>query len=422
MLRAEIKKIVFSFTYILFVVVMIATYITQMVPSLDGPFEKPDVNQEYYGSKEFEDPNILMPAATENLICEYMTGYYVAYPTMFYKAVHLKEAEQEEMLAIIYRLSGLTKEEMDNFTDFAWGGYVYVEDETGHLMPKYTDASLPEYHFNTDVTYEEFKGLMEKADELIGGGSSYAAENLVVYFSNVPMNYEEAVEEFDQIVNEENIAKSYTRLYCDYMGIFIALITVFTVAEYWYLDKRAKVTSLVYSRKVSNVRIIFTRVVALVITCFPVVLGTYLHMMIKVNSFYGNMDIQWLDAIKIMFMWLLPEMLFEILLATFVTEVISPLVAIFLQVIWWYLAINAGNLVDGINRWNLIVRHNTMGEVNAWANSYGDFVFNRMLYLGLSGVIIICLIAVYSSKRKGKFGIEFKNILRNRSKKSAEIF
>lgn len=63
-----------------------------------------------------------------------------------------------------------------------------------------------------------------------------------------------------------------------------------------------------------------------------------------------------------------------------------------------------------------------MGEVNAWANSYGNFVFNRMLYLGLSGVIIICLIAVYSSKRKGKFGIEFKNILRNRSKKSAEIF
>lgn len=419
MLRAEIKKIVFSFAYILFVVVMIGTYVTQMLPDEMIPYVEPEKNQEYYGTKEVEDPEIMMPAATENLICEYMTGYYVAYPMMFYKAVHLKEAEQERVLEIIYRLSGLTKTDLDNFTDFNWGGYYFGDDGNGNMVEQYQEASLPEYQFNQDVSYEEFKELMAEVDDLIGGGSSYAFDKLVENFSNVPITYEEAYEEYKQVVTEDNIGESYTRLYCDYMGIFIPLIAIFAAVAYWYMDKKAKVSSLVYSKSSSTLKIVLTRVAALIITCFPVLIATYIHMMIQVNSLYADININWIGAIKIMLLWMLPELLFVMVLAALITEVISPVVAIFVQIVWWYVVTSKGALVGDINRWSLVLRHNTLSEVATWANQYNLFVFNRVFYLGLAALLLVCLIVVFDKKREGKFKIEFKNIFRNYKKKSA---
>ena len=89
MLRAELKKVIFTLSYILFVVMMVGIYITQMVSEFAEPVAKPEPGQEYYGEMEVEIPSVLMPAATESLLGEYLNGFYGAYPIMFYKEVHL---------------------------------------------------------------------------------------------------------------------------------------------------------------------------------------------------------------------------------------------------------------------------------------------------------------------------------------------
>ena len=89
MLLVEMKKVVRQLAYLLFVVVMVVTYLTQMSSEFKAPITKPVPGASYYGEMEVETPSVLMPAATEGLIGEYLTGYYLAYPIMFYKEVHL---------------------------------------------------------------------------------------------------------------------------------------------------------------------------------------------------------------------------------------------------------------------------------------------------------------------------------------------
>lgn len=419
MLKAEIRKIVFSFAYILFIVVIVGTYITQMYPDTHVPFVKPEKNQEFYGTKTVENPDIMMPAATENLICEYLTGYYTTYPMMFYKAVHLTEEDQERVLEIINRLTGLKKSDLDGFTDFNSAGYYLEEDEEGYVVEEYKEATVPEYQFNKAVSYEEFKELMEEVDQLLGGGSSYAFDSMVENFSIAPMTYEDACAEYNQIVTEDNIGESYTRLYCDYMGLFVPLIAIFTAVGYWYMDKKSKVTSLVYSRKSSTLKIVLTRVVALIITCFPIIVSTYIHMMLQINSIYPYLNINWFGGIKIMLLWMVPELVFVMMLAILITEVLSPIVAIFAQLIWWYVGVSKAALAGDINKWSLILRHNTLKDVAVWTEKYNLFLFNRAFYLGLSVVILVVLLVIYDKKREGKFNFEFKNIFRNNKKKYA---
>lgn len=419
MLKAEVKKVLCSLTFLLFVICMVGTYCAQMLPDLKEAIAKPEQGQETYGTRIVENPDILMPAATEKLLSEYLTGYYQAYPFLFYKEVYLKEADEQKIADILQKLTGLTKEELDNFTDFVPGGYVQALDENGNVMARYQEVVLPEYTFSESISYEEFKGLMKQADKIIGGGSKYAAEELVSNFSTLPMTYEEALAEYEEVVTPEHIGASYTRLFCDYMGIFAALIAVFTAAFFWSTDQRAKVSEIIYSKKIGSARLVLWRIGGLMLCMVPVLLLPYLHMVIAVNGLYPGLSIQWTNAILLLLFWLLPELLFVTVLAALITETISPYLAIFLQGAWWYVALEMNGLVGDISKWTLILRHNTLGELSVWNNEFKDFLVNRSCYLGWSVLITVLLILEVDWKRKGRVCFDWKSIRKNHHKESA---
>lgn len=421
MLMAEIKKIIRTLAYILFVVVMVGTYITQMLPEVNKTITKPEPGLEYYGAMEVEMPSVLLPAATESLIGEYLAGYYTAYPLLFYKEVHLKSEDEEKMAEIIEQLTGLSKKELDDFTGYVRGGYSASLDENGNQVIGYKEAVLPGYELNQDVTYEEFKELMRQADEIIGGGSKYAEKNLVSNFSNIPMTYEDAIKEYEQIVTGENLGKAYTRLFCDYMGIFLAIIAIFAAASFWNMDRNAKVMDLIYSRDISSLKIVAVRLLALFIAMLPAVLLPYLHMLIKVSSLYDGIHVDWGMAVLEMLLWLLPEMLFVTVLSALITEIISPILSIFVQGVWWYMALETNDLVGDINKWTLIIRHNSLGDIAIWESEWESFVWNRMCYFCLSIILLVCLIIFYDLKRKGRIRFGFKGRKRNYHKKSLAV-
>ena len=402
----ECKKVICSLTFLLYVAVVVVMYGTQFGPELKEPIERPEIGAEWYGTKEADLPEVVMPEAVESLMEEYLKGTYDAYPHMFYKQVKLKEKDSVNMASIIEELTGLTKAELDGFEDYEMGGYMGIIDESGKQVMYYRPPVLPEYTLSETVSYERFKELMRQADDIIGGGSKYKEETLLRYFGNVPKTYEDAVADYEKLREADNLPKSYLRLFSDYAGIDLAIIPVFVCVALWQLDKRSRMDALVYSRKRSSFGIVLARYAALVCCMAVPVLLTMLHAVVSVEGLYPETSLSFGGAVADTFLWLLPNITVVTALGAFLTELVSPLIAIFVQGAWWYLALESTDLVGEITRYALIIRHNSMGDIAVFEAQYGDFVWNRWFYLVVSLVLIAVSILLYEWKRRGG-GITF---------------
>ncbi|MDE7223843.1 MAG: ABC transporter permease, partial [Acetatifactor sp.] len=331
----ECKKVICSMTFVLYVVTVIAMYVTQFCNDR-RPITEPQPGTGDYGMTPREDPQLIIPAAVESLLGDYLSGSYPAYPIMFYKDVRLKEDKRLEMRAILEELTGLSGEEIDGFEGYQEEGIYYEGmDENGNPITQYRELIVPEYSIPEDLTYEHFCELMDRADKLIGGGSSYAAKTLASYFGKAPMTYEEAQQEYEALMAPGELGKAYLRLHCDYMGIDLAVMPVFVAAALWQLDKRARMQSLIYTRKSSSIQIVGTRYLAMV-SCMTIpVLLTLLYTVFITNELYPQMQISWGSGLGMSLLWLLPDILSVSALGALLTELFSPLLAIFLPVVWW---------------------------------------------------------------------------------------
>lgn len=376
-------------------------YASQFGERLGEPILEPQKDLDSYGSIAKEVPELLMPAATESLVSEYLSGYYMAYPIMFYKEVKLNQANEEKMATIIEELTGLTKAELDNFTDYEPGGFESVMGEDGNPAMVYKPMVLPEYNDSETLTYERFRELMEEADKLIGGGSQYAVESMVSNFSRVPMTYEEAMAEYEEKMQQGNLANVYTRLFSDYVGIILAIMPIFVCVSLWQMDNRAHMEQLIYSRKISSAKIVGIRYLALISSMLVPVLLTFLHAVMGVNNLYPDKNISWINAAGLAAIWLIPSILIVTAVGALISELISPLLAIFVQGVWWYVAAETTKLTGNITKWTLMIRHNTLGKEKLFQSQYDDFLWNRIFYIILAVICLVITIFIYEKKRRG---------------------
>ncbi len=389
----ECKKTICSLMFVLYAAAVIFMYISQFAPELNAPLTKPQPGETYDSVKK-EVPEVLMPAATESLIREYLAGIYTAYPFLFYKAVKLKESDSMKIAEIIEELTGITGQELNDFT---------------------------EYQISENVSYERFKELMKQADEIIGGGSKYSEQYLIANFSLIPMSYEDALEEYETVTDEKNIAESYSRLYCDYMGIALSIIPVFVCGGLWQMDKKSRMEQLVYSRRISSAKLMLIRYLAMVICMLIPVLLTFIHAMIGVYGLYPEKDIYFGKAAGLALIWLLPEIMIVSGIGALISELFSPFLAVFVQGIWWYAALGKNELTGSITKYTLIIRHNTLGQPVLFESQFNNFIENRIGYMLLSLLSAGLLIFVYDKVRRGGFyhGIKFEaeNVWKNNKRK-----
>ncbi len=371
----ESKKTIGSLMFLLYAAALLVLYISQFVPETAAlPTPPRQGEEESYGSIKKEVPEILMPAAIEGLLCEYQSESYTAYPYGFYKSVRLKEKERLEMAAILEELTGLTEAEADRFK---------------------------EHGISETLSYERFKELMNRADELIGGGSNYSERYLLQNFCMIPMTYEEALAEYEETVDEKNVAESYTRLYCDYMGIGLGILPVFVCAGLWMLDKRSRMEQLIYVRKISSAKLILTRYLALFCCMMLPLIVTFAHAMYRVGRLCPEKEIFFVRAFGLAVLWLLPELMMVSASGALISELWSPFPAILLQGIWWYASVGANELTGDITKTTLLIRHNTLGAGALFQSQTADFLQNRAGYAVLALLSVVCLIVVYENKRKG---------------------
>lgn len=398
----ECKKVICSMTFVLYVVTVIAMYVTQFCNDRD-PVVKPQPGTGNYGTTAREDPQLIMPAAVESLLGDYLSGSYPAYPIMFYKNVRLRENKRLEMRAVLEELTGLSGEELDGFTGYQDAEYYYEGmDENGNPIMQFREPVSPKYNLPENLTYERFCELMEQADRIIGGGSSYEVKNLANNFGRAPMTYEEALREYESLMVPGELGKSYLRLHCDYMGIDLAVMPVFVAAALWQLDKRARMQSLIYTRKSFAVKIVGTRYLALV-SCMTVpVLLTLAYTVYTVTGMYPQMHIAWGSGLGMALLWLLPDILVVSGAGALLTELFSPLLAIFLQCVWWFLSLSRTGLTGDVARFGLQVRHNSLGGTALWQGQWDNFVCNRLAMAVLALICLALATWLYERRRRGK--------------------
>ena len=430
----ECKKITASIIFYLFIAILIFSWfqnfrgVTQTeinwangIEPTDIGFErpllsKPSEKDDYFGSKVSEDNSeAIMTGVTRALLSEYEANSYATYPLGYYKAITLSGDEQKQVLGILCEITGLTEEELKNLPDDYFpavtGTIISFDamnvDKDGNLnmeMGSGTDTKSEDNkykHFVSQVTYE----LMRKMEAIIGEkGSQYSPEMMITYFGMSEMTYEEALEEYNQTINQDKVTGGFARLFCDYMGLALGLYPVFLVVIIWMKDRMSNATELIYSRNISSTKLVLSRYLAGITMVLIPVLLLSLESLVPLISFGAKNGIQ-IDCfayIKYIVWWLLPEVMVVCAIGMFFTLLTDSPIAIVLQFLWWMVDKGATGLSGDTKLTTLMIRHNTLRGYETIQEGLQIIWMNRLLMAGIGILFVVLSIWVLTSKRKGK--------------------
>lgn len=412
----ELKKVVFSIAFAILAVALVAMPMSQDVMDFsDRKIEQPQPGGNY-GVQTKEVPEVIMPAALDALLGAFSRNSYAAYPIGFYKNVKLDDAKQREMAEILSTLTGLPAEELLAKNGQGGQGYTMGTDEGlsaqqggGFSVTAPSDAQesdKPAHAALKDsVDYPFFKDCMERADRLIGGGSDYAPENLV-RFGMVPLTYEEASAQYDLMKQTDRFTGAYARLFSDYLLVgVLSILPVFLSVALCLRDKRARMNGLLYTRRVSSARLVFTRYAAVVTAVMlPTMLLAYLSNA-SVWGLYPGEALDYLAPLKYTLGWLLPSVMISSAVGMFFTVLTDTPIAVAIQGIWWFVDINLGisEMHGGYSLFRLSPRHNSLRYTQNFIDGFGSLAANRILFAALALALVAATVVVYEQKRRGRF-------------------
>jgi hypothetical protein len=369
---------------------------------------KPQPGQKDYGITYSEDKNVIMKSTISMLTMEYYNNRYAAYPIGFYKQVTLSGKKFDKMSQIISEATGLSIKELKQM-------YEDYLSTVNMYSPRITVTPA------VDLTYERFQVLMKQADELLGGGSNYS-ELFMKSNAQVPMTYEGALAEYNEIITKDHLSGAYARLFCDYMGIVLAILPVFIAVTRGLRDKRAKAGEVIYSHRISSFTVIVTRYLSmLVMMVLPVILiSAYPLANCMIYGSSTGITIDYLAFLKYILGWLLPTIMVSLSVGVLLTELTETAIAILVQGIWWFISLFMGlvNMQGGYG-WNLIPRHNILGNYKEFIESFHTLALNRITYTVLAILLTAAAIAVYDMKRKGKLIVHGKIFTRRKNQPEA---
>ncbi len=403
-----------SILFLGYVAMIVFFYLTQM-GSEDIPL-KPEPGQESYGYHYSTKESDIMRTATESLLQEYLNGTYVTYPIGFYKAVRLNEEKTAKIEVILQKLTGTTAEEFKKITEDYNGSTGYQEKDG--MIVKIENSPLT-LEVRTDITYKEFLSSMEQAADLIGKGSSYSKDT-VVHNARVPLTYEEALKDYNEIYEKDRLSGAYARLFCDYMGILLGVLPVFFITARILKDKHSKVVNVIYGKSISSIVLITARYAAICFMLFvPILLLSIMPLSQAVYA--GNttgITIDYLAFLKYCTGWLLPSILVVTALGYLIGELTEQVLPILVQVVWWFGSIfaSSNNMIGGFG-FNLIPRFNTLGNYQAFQTCIHQLILNRFVYTLVAAILMAAVIYLYDCKRKGIYGRNGK-ISKNSLRKS----
>ena len=421
----ELKKTVFSISYIIFVIIAVFAIFSQGALNFSGDKIAEPVIGENYGTKNDELPEIVMPAALQSLYAEFVENNYTCYPIGFIKNVKLNDDEQMRIAEIIADITGMNADKIYrtqgslydisigevsgdiNLQSDGNGGFIISGNENEN--EKNTQRERMDFSVLGDMSYTEFKGLMQEVDDILGGGSDYAAESLRG-FGTVPRTYEEAVADYELVKSSDKITGGYARLFSDYaVAIVFSFFPVFLAVIISMKDGYAKMSELIYTRRAAGIKIVLMRYLAiLTAVMLAAVVLSYISSA-TVWSMYKGMELDYFAPLAYDFGWIMPSAMTAVAVGMFLTELTNTPVAIAVQGIWWFLDMNMGmhSVSASYSLLRLAPRHNagtnSYFRTQDFIDNFSNLLANRLLFAGLSVILVIGTVIIFEAKRKGKF-------------------
>lgn len=416
LLGKECKQIFKSLIFYLYLIIL-AVFVTSQMEEF-SIITKPQPGQESYGMKESSDPKEIMEATTGKLMRDWYNNSYAAYPIGFYKSVSLDKEDYNRVAEILEEVTGKTEEDLVRDLQ-ADSPNSSNQTQQGTIMPPMSGRTV----ISDTITYEQFEQLMKEVDSILGAnGSSYYAPEKMSRNAMVPMNYEEALIEYQQIIDVDHVTGAFARIFCDYMVLMLAILPVFLAVTRGMRDKRAGASGLIYSRKASSVSIVLSRYLAtLIMSMIPVVILSISPMMEGIyyaRTLGVSADV--FSYMKYILGWLFPTAMMVVSIGFFFTELTDSALGILIQGIWWFIDINSAvknGLVGGFGL-HLAPRWNTVGEGEKFLEEYQGLLTNRIFFTVLAVVILIATIFIYEWKRKGIW--KFNGIVYRSGKSKSE--
>lgn len=408
----ECRQTVKSLTYWLIVLALILDFSTQL-----GGLEimqKPKENQQDYGLRASDDKEVIMESTLGALAEEYDRESYSTYPIGFYKQVTLSEEDDKKIAEILKETTGLDGREEIGPKIEEW--YASQQNQAGENMQGLLLTPVK------GLSYERFEELMDQADDILGGGSNYS-ESYRKENALVPMTYEEALEEYNILMQKDRLTGGYARLFSDYMVIFLGILPVFLSVARGLRDRRAGMQELIYTRKCPAAIIIMSRYLSMVVMLILPIL------IISVIPFaqcleYGKaagISIDMLAFVKYTFGWLVPTIMMVLAVGMFLTELTDTALAVLVQGVWWFMAAfgSIQSIDGGVYGWNLMPRHNTELNWQGYQDAFSQLAANRLLYVALSVVLVALTTLIYTQKRRGRLQFHGKILANRKSKPKA---
>ena len=378
----ECSQTVKSLTYWLMVIIMVLFFASQM-GQMD--MEKaPEKGLEDYGVKPSKDKNIIMSATLGMLAGEYAEGRYTTYPIGFVKSVTLGKEEEAKVGEILKEATGLDKEEIEEKID------EFYENSGGII------TSRPVLEPSESLSYGRFEEIMQEVDDMLGGGSSYALDSLGDNGSE-PKTYEDAVKEYEELVQKDGYTGGYARLFSDYMVIILGILPVFLAVTRELRDRRANMQELIYVRRSSSMTIIASRYLSMVVMILIPVFALSIQPLASCVTYAktAGISVDYLAFAKYIAGWLLPTVMVVTALGMLLTELTDTALAVLVQGAWWFVSIFMGakTMNGGRYGWNLIPRHNTILNYSGYQEGFSQLLSNRILYASLA-VLALSLIHI----------------------------
>lgn len=393
----ECVQMVKSITYGVYVVVLVLFYVTQL--GTFEPLTKPEPGQESYGGVTYsEDEAEIMAAALGALASDVENGSFTTYPFGFYKEVTPAGEEILRLKEILQEATGLSWEQLTARME-------ELEEEYQKSLedgPRVAYGSYLNIPAADTLDYERFQELMEEVDSILGGGSSYAKESLSGLAVR-PATYEDALSQYEEVVEQDKVTGAYARMFSDYMGIMAGILPVFLAVARSLKDRRAKAREVLWSRKASSVTMVLSRYLAAAAAGLLPILILAFSMNLQSMYCAKTLEVSG-DALafaKYVGGWILPTMLFTLSVGFLITEMTDSALAVLVQGAVWYLAtmMTSGSL-EHVGK-NFIPRWNSLGMSGQFFELLPELIANRLAYTAAALVMALATVAVFDLKRKG---------------------
>lgn len=406
--QKECSQVGKSLIYWLYVVCLILFFASQLGSMKDNMLHPPKKGQENYMGYGYQDDvseNDIMKAALGELVMGYYYDYFTTYPVGYAKDIRLNDEERNKITDIIYNTTGVAEDKLEEQLKAYMEGNTIVSGELG-IKPR------------EDITYEEFLKEMDKVVEILGPGSSFERDNLKSQ-THLALDYEGAVQAYENLTVKDGYTGGYTRLFCDYMGIMAAILPIFVVATRMLRDRRAQMQDLVYTRCATSSAIILSRFLAMTaMMMIPLIILSLVPTADSIIFTKGSgIKLDYLAFLKYDLGWLLPTVLVVTAVGMFFTELTDTALAVLIQAAWWFVSLQIGvsGITGGQYGWNLIPRHNTEMNYSGFSDGFTQLAMNRIIYTAVGILFVFATIWVYEKKRKGHLKRRGK-VLGNRKK------